>query len=87
MLDGVRKAIASRNHRISMHEVSREEPESAADGSRYRGSARKWIALGLLAAIAVLAWSTIDPGKIRSVVLLLLLMFAVRVLLAASSSR
>jgi hypothetical protein len=55
-------------------------------GAEVKGSERKWIALGLLLAIAGLAWETIDPGKIRSVVLLLLLLFAVRVLLAAASS-
>jgi hypothetical protein len=48
---------------------------------------RKWIALAVLAGIAGLAWETIDPGKIRSVVLLLMLAFAVRIALTASTSR
>jgi hypothetical protein len=65
-----------------------QEPESAkADSPKRRGHTRKWIALGLLAGIAALAWNTIDPGKLRSVVLLLLCVFGLRILLAASSSR
>ena len=38
--------------------------------------ARKWIALGLLLVLCGLAGKTIDPGKVRSVVLLLLGFFA-----------
>jgi hypothetical protein len=52
------------------------------------GSARrKWIALGLLAALAGLAVKTIDPGKVRSVVLVLLGFFALRIVLTATASR
>jgi hypothetical protein len=52
-----------------------------------RSAGRKWIALGLLVALAVLAVKTIDPGKVRSVVLLLLGFFALRIALAAAASR
>ncbi len=52
-----------------------------------RSPGRKWIALGLLVALAGLAVKTIDPGKVRSVVLLLLVFFALRIVLAASASR
>jgi hypothetical protein len=52
------------------------------------GSARrKWIALALLAALAGLAVKTIDPGKVRSVVLVLLGFFALRIVLTATASR
>jgi hypothetical protein len=50
------------------------------------GPARKWIALAALALLAGLAWATIEPGKIRLVVLLLLAVFALRIVLTASSS-
>jgi hypothetical protein len=49
--------------------------------------ARKWIALTLLVVLSGLAVKTIDPGKIRSVVLLLLGVFALRIVLTASASR
>jgi hypothetical protein len=52
-----------------------------------RSPGRKWIALGLLAALAGLALKTIDPGKVRSVVLLLLVFFALRIVLTALASR
>jgi hypothetical protein len=58
--------------------VSVSEPASPA---------RKWIALAALAALGGLAWETIEPGKVRSVVLVLLLAFALRIVLTASSSR
>jgi hypothetical protein len=48
---------------------------------------RKWIALALLVALAGLAVKTIDPGKIRSVVLLLLGVFALRIVFTAPASR
>jgi hypothetical protein len=64
------------------------EPGSGGTGpAEEKSPARRWIALGLLAAISGLAWKTIGPGKIRSVVLLLLLMFVVRILLAPSHPR
>jgi hypothetical protein len=44
---------------------------------------RKVFALLVLAALAGLAWSTIDPGKIRMLVFVLLGGFALRILLTA----
>jgi hypothetical protein len=41
----------------------------------------------LLAALAGLALKTIDPGEVRSVVLLLLVFFALRIVLTALASR
>jgi hypothetical protein len=52
-----------------------------------RSPTRKWIALGLLVVLAGLAVKTIDPGKVRSVVLLLLVFFALRIVLTAFASR
>jgi hypothetical protein len=48
---------------------------------------RKWISLGLLLLLCGLTVKTIDPGKVRSVVLLLLGVFALRIVLTASASR
>jgi hypothetical protein len=48
---------------------------------------RKWIALGILAALAGLAWGTMEPGKIRLVVFVLIASFAVRIVLTATGSR
>jgi hypothetical protein len=52
-----------------------------------RSAGRKWIALAMLVALAGLAVKTIDPGRVRSVVLLLLVFFALRIVLTASASR
>ncbi len=52
-----------------------------------KGPGRTWVALGLLVVFSVLAVKTIDPGKLRSVVLLLLGFFAVRIVLTAFASR
>jgi hypothetical protein len=41
----------------------------------------------LLVVLAGLAVKTIDPGKVRSVVLLLLVFFALRIALTAAASR
>ena len=49
--------------------------------------ARKWIALALLVALAGLTVKTIDPGKVRLVVLVLLGIFGLRIALTASASR
>jgi hypothetical protein len=49
--------------------------------------ARKWIALALLVTLAGLAVKTIDPGKVRSVVLLLLGIFGLRIVLTGPASR
>ena len=45
------------------------------------------IAIGLLALLAAGAWKTMDPGRPRVIVLLLLGGFAVRILLAVYSAR
>ena len=50
---------------------------------RVRGMQRKVVALLVLAALAGLAWGTIDPGKIRMLVFVLLGGFALRILLTA----
>jgi hypothetical protein len=50
---------------------------------RVRGMQRKVIALLVLAALAGLAWSTMDAGKVRMLVFVLLGGFALRVLLTA----
>ena len=48
---------------------------------------RKWIALALLAALAGLAWQTMEPGKIRLVVFVLIGGFALRIALTVAGSR
>jgi len=55
--------------------------------SEGRPAGRKWIALGLLLMLCGLAVKTIDPGRVRLVVLLLLGFFALRIVLTASASR
>jgi hypothetical protein len=52
-----------------------------------RSPGRMWIALGLLVIFCGLAVKTIDPGKIRTVVLVLLAFFAVRIVLMGLASR
>ncbi len=52
-----------------------------------RSPGRMWMALGLLLVLCGLAVKTIDPGKVRSVVLLLLGFFALRILLTGFASR
>jgi hypothetical protein len=46
-----------------------------------------WMSLALLLVLCGLAAKTIDPGKVRSVVFLLLGFFAVRIVLAGFASR
>jgi hypothetical protein len=46
-----------------------------------------WIALGFLVVFCGLAVKTIDPGKIRTVVLVLLALFALRIVLMGLASR
>ncbi len=53
---------------------------------RVEGARRTWIALGILAATGVLAWATMDAGKIRGVVLVLLAGFALRIVLVGRKS-
>ena len=48
---------------------------------------KKWISIAILAGLAGSAWLTMEPGKIRLVVLVLIASFALRIVLAASSSR
>jgi hypothetical protein len=48
---------------------------------------RKWVALGILAVLAGLAWWTMEPGRIRLVVFVLIASFAVRIVLTATGSR
>jgi hypothetical protein len=48
---------------------------------------RKWIALAMLAVLAGLVWQTMDPGKIRIIVLILIAGFALRIVLTPSGSR
>ena len=50
---------------------------------RVRGMQRKVVALLVLAALAGLAWSTMDAGKVRMLVFVLLGGFALRVLFTA----
>ena len=50
---------------------------------RLKGSQRAAVALGVLACTAALAWSTMDADRIRTVVLVVLAVFAVRIVLAA----
>ena len=57
------------------------------DGFAPRSRKRMWVALALLAALAGLAVKTIDPGRVRLVVVVLLGFFAVRIVLAALASR
>jgi hypothetical protein len=44
---------------------------------------RAVIALGLLAGLAAAAWKTMEPGKVRLVVMVILGSFALRILLAS----
>ena len=48
---------------------------------------RKLVALAFLAILAALAWYTMDAGKVRLVVLILLGGFALRIALTAGSPR
>jgi hypothetical protein len=51
------------------------------------GARRKYAALAGLAAIALIAWFTLDPGRIRILVMVLLGGFAVRIALTAFARR
>jgi hypothetical protein len=57
------------------------------DGFAPRSRKRMWIALALLVALSALAVKTIDPGRVRTGVFVLLGFFAVRIVLAALASR
>ncbi|HEY2860753.1 MAG TPA: hypothetical protein VGJ21_20230 [Terracidiphilus sp.] len=51
------------------------------------GSGRMGIALAVLAALAALAWQTMEPGKFRSLTWVLLGFFAFRIVLSRLGSR
>jgi hypothetical protein len=55
-------------------------------GVRLTGWRRKLVAVLVLGAIAGLAWATIEAGKPRDVVLVLLAGFALRVMLMRAAS-
>ena len=46
-----------------------------------------WIALAVLAILALLTWQTMEPGKFRSLTWVLLGFFAFRVMLGRARSR
>ena len=54
---------------------------------RVRGIQRKVVALLVLAVLAALAWSTIDPGKVRTLVFVLLGGFGLRILLTSGREK
>ena len=49
------------------------------------GKSRRWVAILLLAGLAVLAWETMEPGQVRWLVMILLGGFALRILLTPGS--
>jgi len=49
---------------------------------RFEGGKRKLVALAGIAILAALAWQTMDPGRIRLLVFVLLGGFALRIMLA-----
>ncbi len=51
------------------------------------GSGRMVIALAVIAVMGLLAWQTIEPGKLRSLTWILLAFFAFRVVLTRLRSR
>jgi hypothetical protein len=53
---------------------------------RVEGGRRKAVAAAVLAALAGLSWLTMEPGRPRWLVLILLAGFALRILLAGSGS-
>jgi hypothetical protein len=52
-----------------------------------RSRGRMWMSLALLVVLCGLTAKTIDPGRVRSVVLLLLGFFALRIVLTGFASR
>jgi hypothetical protein len=54
---------------------------------RFEGGKRKLVALAGLAVLAVLAWQTIDAGRVRMLVFVLLGGFALRIALTGGRSR
>ena len=51
------------------------------------GGRRKALALAGLAVLAILAWTTMDAGKVRLLVMILLGGFALRIALTAGRTR
>jgi hypothetical protein len=60
--------------------------DSGGSGGLNAGQ-KTWIALGLFALLAGLAWKTMEPGKFRSLVLVVLGGLALRLLLGLRSPR
>ena len=54
---------------------------------RFEGGKRKLVALAGLAVLAVLAWQTMDPGRVRMLVFVLLGGFALRIALTAGHAK
>jgi hypothetical protein len=54
---------------------------------RLEGGKRKFVALAGLAILALLAWQTMDPGRVRLLVFVLLGGFALRIALTNGRSR
>jgi hypothetical protein len=54
---------------------------------RFEGGKRKLVALAGLAILALLAWETMDPGRVRMLVFVLLGGFALRIALTNGRSR
>jgi len=54
---------------------------------RFENGKRKIVALAGLAILALLAWQTMDPGRVRMLVFVLLGGFALRIALTAGRSR
>jgi hypothetical protein len=62
-------------------------PVALSDDSGLSRTRKKWIALAILAVVGGLARLTMEPGKIRLVVLVLIASFALRIVLATAGSR
>jgi hypothetical protein len=54
---------------------------------RFEGGKRKLVALAGIAVLAALAWQTMDPGRIRLLVFVLLGGFALRIVLTAGLTK
>jgi hypothetical protein len=61
-------------------------PEIAMPDEMKRAT-KKWISIAILAGIAGAAWFTMEPGKMRLVVVILIASFALRIVLATTGSR
>ncbi len=54
---------------------------------RFEGGKRKLVALAGIAILAALAWQTMDPGRVRLLVFVLLGGFALRIVLTAGLTK